>query len=124
MIDILYKSESFAIIGACMEVHRILGNGFKEVLYKDALQMEFTQNSIPFEREKRFQVEYKGIILRHTYVADFVLYNSIILEAKSANKMNDQFLAQTINYLKASQMKLGIIANFGERSFTFKRVVF
>jgi GxxExxY protein len=107
-----------------MEVHRILGNGFKEVLYKDALEIEFLQKSIPFEREKRFRVEYKGLILPHTYVADFVLYNSIILEVKSANKMNDQFLAQTINYLKASQMKLGIIANFGERSFTFKRVVF
>lgn len=107
-----------------MEVHRELGMGFREIIYKDALNIEFLNHSIPFQRERQFAVEYKGIILPHKFFADFVLYDSIILEIKSASGIIDVLVAQTINYLKASGIKLGIIVNFGERSLTYKRIVF
>lgn len=98
--------------------------GFKEVIYKDALEMEFREKSIPFCREKRFRIEYKGKALPHKYIADFIVFDQIILEVKSTPLIVNSFIAQTINYLKASGLKLGIIANFGEKSFSYKRVVF
>lgn len=107
-----------------MEVHTNLGMGFKEAVYKDALEIELKTQKIPFVKEKQFKIEYKGIVLPHKYYADFIVFNSIILEIKSASFIIDNFIAQTINYLKASGIKLGIIANFGERSLTYKRVVF
>ena len=79
---------------------------------------------MPFEREKQFKIEYKGIILPRRYPADFIVYDKIILEVKSSSHIVDNFVAQTINYLKASGLQLGIIANFGEPSFKYKRVVF
>jgi GxxExxY protein len=124
MPDIIFKEESYKIIGLCMEVHRQLGMGFKEVVYKDALEIEFEKNNVPFQREKQFKIEYKEIVLRHKYTADFIAYDKIILEIKSASFIVDNFIAQTINYLKASGLQLGIIGNFGEKSFTYKRIVF
>ncbi len=107
-----------------MEVHTSLGMGFKEVLYKDALELEFKANDIPYKREQQYNIEYKGIILPHRYCADFLVFESIILEVKSCPSIINNFVAQTLNYLKVSGLKLGIIANFGERSFTYKRIVF
>ena len=124
MADIILKEESYLLVGICMEVHRELGMGFKEVIYKDAIALELKSRKIPYKREKQFTIEYKGIVLPHKYYADFVIDDCIILEAKSASFIVNNFVAQTINYLKASGLKLGIIANFGEKSFTYKRVVF
>ena len=124
MADIILKDESYKIIGLCMEVHNQLGVGFKEIIYKDALEIEFKTHKIPFTREKQFKIEYKGILLRRRYPADFILYDKIILEVKATSFIIDSFVAQTINYLKTSGLQLGIIANFGEKSFTSKRVVF
>jgi GxxExxY protein len=124
MAEIYLKEESFKIIGLCMEVHRQLGIGFKERVYKDALEMEFKEAQIPFLREKEFKIEYKGIILNCSYFADFIIFNSIILEVKATDFITDNFVAQTINYLKFSGVKLGIIGDFGKASFEFKRVVF
>lgn len=107
-----------------MEVHRELGMGFKEVLYKDAIELELKEKEIPYRREKEFRIEYKRQVLPHKFYADFVIDDSIILEVKSTSFIVNNFVAQTINYLKASGLKLGIIANFGEKSFTYKRVVF
>ena len=107
-----------------MEVHNQLGVGFKEAIYKDALEIEFKAHKIPFIREKQFKIEYKGIVLPRRYPADFIVYDKIILEVKATSFIIDSFVAQTINYLKASGLQLGIIANFGEKSFTSKRVVF
>jgi len=104
--------------------HNRLGMGFREVVYKDALEVEFKNQQVPFIREKHYKIEYKGVVLPHKYCADFIVYSSIILEVKSASFIIDNFVAQTINYLKASGVKLGIIANFGERSLKYKRVVF
>lgn len=124
MADILLKEESYKIVGACMNVHRELGMGFKEVIYKDALEMEFNELGIPFEREKAFTIYYKGKPLPRKYYADFIVFGSIILEAKAATQIVNPFVYQTINYLKASGMRLGIIVNFGEKSLISKRVVF
>jgi len=107
-----------------MEIHRELGIGFKENVYKDVLEIEFRNNGIPYCREKQFKIEYKGIILPHRYFADFIVFDQIILEVKSSAFIVNNFVAQTINYLKASGLQLGIIANFGEKSFTNKRIVF
>jgi GxxExxY protein len=124
MADIIFKEESYQIIGACMEVHSQLGMGFKEAVYKDALELEFKNKNIIYTREKMFCIEYKGVVLNHKYFADFVILDSIILEVKASSFIVNNFVAQTINYLKASGLKLGIIANFGEKSFTYKRIVF
>jgi GxxExxY protein len=124
MAEIILKEESYKIIGLCMEVHNQLGVGFKEIIYKDALEIEFKAHKIPFTREKQFKIEYKGIILPRRYPADFIVYDKIILEIKATSLIIDSFVAQIINYLKASGLQFGIIANFGEKSFTSKRVVF
>ncbi len=124
MSEIILKDESYKIVGICMEIHNELGLGFKEVIYKDALELEFVQNDIPYKREQIFEIYYKGQLLRHSYSADFIVFDSIILDVKATSMIVTGFVKQTINYLKASGLQLGIIANFGERSFTSKRVVF
>ena len=124
MANIILKDESYLLMGICMEVHKELGMGFKEVLYKDAIEIELKERKIHYKREREFRIEYKGKVLPHKFYADFVIDDSIILEVKSASFIVNNFVAQTINYLKASGLKLGIIANFGEKSFTHKRVVF
>jgi len=124
MGEIILKEESYKLIGLCMEVHRQLGMGFKEIVYKDALEIELQEAGIPFEREKLYKIEYKNRTLRHKYCADFVVYGSIILEAKSTPVIVNRFVAETLNYLKASGLQLGIIANFGQSSFVSKRIVF
>ena len=124
MAEIILKDESYALIGIGMEVHRELGMGFKEVLYKDAIELELKEKNIAYKREREFRIEYKGKILPHKFYADFVIWDSIILEVKSTSFIVNNFISQTRNYLKASGLKLGIIANFGEKSFTYKRIVF
>ena len=116
--------ESYKIIGKCMEVHNNLGPGFLEIVYKDALELEFKKEGIPYEREKKYEVNYKGIILPHKFYADFVVYDKIILEIKSISGISDEFIAQAINYLKGSNNNLALIVNFGELKLNFKRIVF
>lgn len=124
MGDILYKEESYRIISCCLEVYNILGKVFLEVVYKDALEYEFQKNCIPYLREKPFEINYKDIVLQRKYNADFVIYDNIIIEVKHISGISNDNIKQTLNYLKASNLKLGIIANFGEGSFNSKRVVF
>jgi len=124
MTEIILKEESYQLIGICMEVHRELGMCFKEVVYKDALEYEFKIKNIPYTREKEYKIAYKEIILPYRYNADFIVYGTIILEVKATSMIVNNFVKQTINYLKASGLQLGIIANFGEPSFVSKRVVF
>jgi GxxExxY protein len=124
MTDLIFKEESYIIIGKCMEVHKQLGFGFKEIVYKDALEYEFQKAGIPYEREKKYAIEYKGIILRHKFFADFVVYDKIILEVKGVSGITDDFITLAINYLKASKEHLALIANFGEPSLNYKRVIF
>ena len=109
MTEIILKEESYQLIGIFMEVYRELGMGFKEIVYKDALEYEFKNHSIPYKREKEYKIEYKGIILPHRYNADFIVYGSIILEVKASYIIVNNFVKQTINYLKASGLQLGIM---------------
>lgn len=106
-----------------MEVHNNLGAGFLEVVYKDALEYEFRKANIPFEREKEYSVNYKGIVLSHKFYADFVVFGKIILEVKAVSGIEEEFMAQAINYLNVSKNKLAIIVNFGELQLNYKRIV-
>lgn len=123
MSDIIYKDESYKIIGLCMEVHNNLGAGFLEIVYKDALEYEFKKANIPYEREKQYEVNYKDIVLPHMFFADFVVMDKIILEVKAVRGIADEFIAQSINYLKVSGNRLALIANFGELKLNYKRIV-
>ena len=123
MDNIYLKEESYKIIGLCMEVHKILGKGHSEVVYKDALEYEFKINSIPFEREKIYEIEYKEIILPRKYVADFVVYDEIIFEVKAISQLTNSDIKQTLNYLASSKNKLGLLTNFGEDSLKYKRII-
>jgi GxxExxY protein len=118
------KTETYQIIGICMEVHRILGHGFLEIVYKDAIEYEVRQKSISYFREKEYLIDYKKAILPHRFYADFVLFDNIILEIKAAEAgISDVFTAQILNYLRASGCKIGIIANFGKSSLEYKRLI-
>lgn len=121
--NLIYKEEYYKVVGLCMEVHRILGGGLLEIVYKDALEYEFKQHQIPFEREKEFVVEYKNIILPHRFYADFVVYDNIILEVKAISGIIDVHIAQTLNYMKLAKSRLGIIANFHNSTLQQKRLV-
>ena len=123
MADIIYKDESYAIVGALFNVYNYLGNGFSEIVYKDALELEFSSLNIPFEREKEYSVSYKGIVLSHKFYADFVLFDKIILEIKSIDNIHDKHIAQCINYLKVSENRLAILANFHKDLLDHKRIV-
>ena len=120
--NILFKEESYKIIGAAMEVHRLLGCGFVEAIYQEALEKEFALREIPYEREKELSVSYKGNTLTKTFKADFVCYGKIILELKAVKEFADEHYAQIYNYLRASGMDLGILINFGTASIEYERV--
>ncbi len=124
MKDLIYKDLTYDIFGVCMEVHNNLGAGFLEVVYKDALEYEFRNAEINFEREKEYVVQYKDEILPHKFFADFVVYDGIILEVKALSKgFSDQHMAMCINYLKVSGLHLALLVNFGEPRLNYKRIV-
>ena len=122
-MELLYKNEAYDIIGACMEVYNGLGKGFSEIVYKDALEYEFKLNDFPYEREKSFAIMYKGQKLSHSYNADFVVFNKIALEIKAIEQLVPGNIRQTLNYLAASKLKLGLLVNFGEDSLKHKRII-
>jgi GxxExxY protein len=115
--------ETEIIIRLGIEVHKTLGIGFSEVVYKDALEYEFAKNNIFYEREKMYDVPYKTEILPHKFFADFVVFDSVILEIKAKNAIANEDLAQTINYLKCSGCCVGLILNFGKGKLDIKRVL-
>ena len=117
---ILYKEESFKVIGACMKVHRSLGAGFLEAVYEEALEKEFILQNIPFKRQLKLELYYENEKLKKQYRADFVCYDAIILELKAVSHIPDVFYAQLKNYLKCTKMELGILINFGMSSLLIK----
>lgn len=107
-----------------MEVHTILGAGFAEVVYDEPLRIEFTSHNTPFEAQKRLVLHYKGIQLQKTYIPDFVCYEKIVVEIKALDKLTDREIAQLLNYLKATGLKLGLLINFGSLGkLEWKRVI-
>ena len=123
MNSILYKSESYTIVGLLFEVHKQLGGGFSEIVYKDALTYEFLKNDIPFEREKQYEVHYKDVILDHKFYADIVLFNKIILEVKAVESIHPKHVARCLNYLHVSGKRLVILANFNGESLVHQRII-
>nr|WP_321452380.1 GxxExxY protein [uncultured Carboxylicivirga sp.] len=121
--ELVFKNEAYKIIGACMSVHRELGCGFLEAVYSEALAIELENQGIPFRKEVPLHIEYKGKPLNKTYIADYVCYDSIILELKALSSIESVHEAQVLNYLKATAYKLGILVNFGEQSLRYKRIV-
>ena len=119
----LYKDECYRIIGACMAVHRELGHGFLEPVYQEALAIELDYQGIPFVREQELNIKYRGIELSKIYKADFVCYNGIIVELKAIRELSNDHIAQLINYLKATNLKVGLLINFGTPSLQHKRLV-
>lgn len=110
---LIYEKEVFAIVGAAMEVHSTLGPGFLEAVYHEALKMEFSERNILFKAEQGLQVSYKGKPLKAIYRADFVCFDKIIVEIKALNELASVHHAQTINYLKITNFKVGVLINFG-----------
>jgi GxxExxY protein len=112
-MELLYKDESYAIIGACFEVYKEKGNGFVEPVYQECLELELLAQKIPFSAQSALRLTYKGIELKQRYIPDFICYDKIIVEIKAVKQLTDEHRAQVLNYLKATGLRLGLLANFG-----------
>lgn len=111
--EFLYKEESYRIRGAIFEVYKEMGAGFLEAVYQECLTKEFTLQNIPFRAQTQLQLSYKGKPLQQTYIPDFICYDKIIIEIKGVRNMMPEHQAQLLNYMKATDIKLGFLANFG-----------
>lgn len=117
-----YSDLTAKIIGAAIEVHRVLGNGFQEVIYQRALEIEMADRGLEFSREYEMDIEYKGVHVG-TRRVDFFVEDKIMVEIKAVTNLEDVHLAQAINYLEAYKMEVGLLINFGSKSLKFKRVM-
>ena len=122
MEDYLYKNETYAVIGAAMEVHKELGGGLLEGIYQEALAIELAEKGIPYEREKELDVYYKGHLLEKKYFADIICFGEIIVELKAVSEILPVHEAQLVNYLKITKKKVGLLINFGAKSLYYKRI--
>lgn len=113
MAEIIFKEESYRIMGACFEVYKELGCGFLEAVYQESLEIEFTNQTVPYQAQTELALLYKGRQLKQTYLPDFVCFDKIIVELKAVKTLDDVHRAQVHNYLKATGQKLGLLVNFG-----------
>jgi GxxExxY protein len=124
MTQLLYKEEVYTIVGHCIEVWKVLGYGFSEIIYKDAMELEFIDDTLPYIREDELSVYYKGNKLKHKFNSDFTLFENIIIEVKSGEDgIIEKTIQQTLNYLKASACRVGLIVNFGKSGLEYKRLI-
>jgi GxxExxY protein len=123
MGNLILEKESYQIIGACIEVHKHLGPGFLEIVYKDAPEYELNDNKWLYEREKEYKVMYKNRVLKHKFFADFIVFDKVVLEVKHADAFTDEHISQVLNYLKVSGCRLGLLVNFGKKSLQHKRLI-
>jgi GxxExxY protein len=124
MVELLFKQEVFNIVGAAMEVHRILGPGFLEAVYQEALAIEFKLREIPFIEKPKLEIDFKGYILKTYYVPDFLCYNEIVVEIKAMSQCGPNEDAQIFNAIKSAKKKVGVLINFGELSLFWKRFAY
>ena len=116
--------RTYQIIGAAMEVHRELGSGFLEAVYQEALAIEFTNMGVPFKAQPEININYKGKPLKKRYEPDFICYDAVVVEIKALSALSGLEEAQLINYLKATELKIGLLINFGAKSLEHKRFVY
>jgi len=112
--DLLLGKEVYAIVGAAMEVHNELGSGFAEAVNQEAMELELTARGIPFERQKKLRISYKGKLLEKEYIADLVCYDQIIVEIKAQRELKTREECQIINYLRATNLQVGVLVNVGD----------
>jgi GxxExxY protein len=115
--------ETYAVIGACMQVHRTLGHGFLETIYQDAVEIELLHQRIPHERHAQLTINYRGVTIAHRYEPDFLCFGSVIVELKALSALDTAHDAQVIHYLKATGHERGLLINFGTPQLEFKRLV-
>ncbi len=124
-MELIFKDEVYAIIGAAMDVHRELGSGFLESVYQEAMEIELSHRQIPFESQLAVKVVYKGDVLKKEFIADLICFGKIIVELKAQDALSGKEEAQVLNYLKATGIKVGLIINFGSHpKLEWKRLVF
>lgn len=124
MAEIIYREESYKIIGACFEVYKTKGCGFTEPIYQECLGLEFQSQGIPFVAQPKMELEYKGTKLEQFFRADFVCYDKIILELKALPKLTDACRSQVLNYLQGNRFRLGLLVNFGHHPrLEYERIV-
>jgi GxxExxY protein len=121
--EFTFKQECYDIVGLCMLVHRELGCGFLEAVYQEALEIEFVKADIDHIRECQIEINYKGVLLDKKYYSDFLCHNEIIIELKTVKSLDDNHMAQIMNYMKATNKKIGLLVNFGSQSLEYKRVI-
>jgi len=123
-MDLIYREEAYALVGACLEVYNELGCGFLEDPYKEAFELERGYRNIPFVAKPKLPIYYKGVLLTKKYEPDFVPYDKIILEIKAVKALADEHRAQVHNYSKASSFKVGLLVNFGKANdLEYERIV-
>lgn len=124
MAELLFKDESYRIVGACFEAYNEEGCGFVEPVYQECLEIEFEMQGIPFQAQQQLQLSYKGRKLKQVYIPDFVCFEQIIVEIKAVSKLCDEHRAQVHNYLKATGFRLGLLINFGSHpKLEYERIV-
>jgi GxxExxY protein len=124
MAEIIYREESYKIIGACFEVYKEKGCGFTEPVYQECLQIEFQRQAIPFVAQPILELEYKGTKLEQFFKPDFVCFGCIVVELKALSKLVDEHKAQVLNYLHALNFRLGLLVNFGHYpKLEYERIV-
>jgi len=121
--NFLYEDECRQIIGTCYEVQNELGHGFLEAVYHEALTIVFDEKGIPYESEKKLDIWFHNHILQKAYFADFVCFGSIIIELKACDGLTSDHTSQVLNYLKATNYKLGLLINFGMKKVQIRRVI-
>jgi GxxExxY protein len=115
--------RTYAVIGAAMEVHQLLGCGFLEGVYQEALEIELAERKIPFRPQAQLPIRYKGRVLQTVYKADFLCYDAVVVEIKALSQLGSPEEAQVLNYLKATGYETGLLLNFGRTSLQYKRFV-
>jgi GxxExxY protein len=125
MAELIYKNEVFEIVGAAMEVHRVLGPGFLEAVYQEAMEIEIASRNIPFVSQQVLRIQYKQHTLKKEYIADMVCFEKVIVEFKALDQLTGREESQVLNYLKATGYKVGVLINFGSHpKLEWKRFVY